>query len=346
MTRQELLQSICDTTADYRAGDLAPPTPDHVDRWVSQFDEAVQLAILSEMDHVLKKTYFSADVVARFLRGALKTQELAGDDPCNFWPQVELLEVQGGGNSQREMNALFKEILRAECGAEFHQGNQSPNAFVYLDDGIFTGNRVRRDLEAWIENQAPNRCRLHVICIALHSGGQYYAKKRIENKIAEVGKEVDVIWWRRIELEDRRAYSYSSDVLRPTLVPDNPEVQEYVAGLRYPPTLRAAGSVGNQKIFSSEEGRALLEQEFLVAGVRIRSMCPNLGDTQRPLGHMTLESLGFGSMIVTFRNCPNNAPLALWAGDPWYPLFQRATNSQTAIQNLIARIAADGFGPV
>ncbi|OBX34999.1 hypothetical protein A8U91_04062 [Halomonas elongata] len=346
MSRQELLQSICNTTTDYRAGDLAPPTPDHVDRWVNQFGVAVQLPILTEIDHVLKNTYFSADIVARFLRGALKTKKLAGDDPCSFWPQVELLEVQGGGNSQREMNALFREILRTECGVEFHRGDEHPNTFVYLDDGIFTGNRVRRDLEAWIENHAPNRCHLHVICIALHSGGQYYAKQRIEKKISEVGKEIDIDWWRRIELEDRRAYSYSSDVLRPTLVPDDSEVQEYVEELRYSPTLRAAGSVGNQKIFSSEEGRALLEQEFLVAGVRIRGMCPNLGDTQRPLGHMTLESLGFGSMIVTFRNCPNNAPLALWVGDPWYPLFQRTTNSQAAMQNLIARITADGFGPV
>lgn len=346
MNRQELLQSICNTTEDYRASDLAPPTPEHVDRWVNQFDAAVQVPILTEVDHVLKNTYFSADAVAGFLRGALRTKKLAGDDPCGFWPQVALLEVQGGGNSQRDMNALFKEVLRAECGAEFHQGDEDPAAFVYLDDGIFTGNRVRRDLEAWVEHQAPDRCHLHVICIALHLGGQFYAKREIERKIAEVGKEIEIDWWRRIELEDRRAYTNSSDVLRPTSLPDSPEVQEYVAGLRYPPTLRTAGSNGSQNIFSSEEGRALLEQQFLLAGVRIRGMCPNLGDTQRPLGHMTLETLGFGSMIVTFRNCPNNAPLALWAGDPWYPLFQRTTNSQTAIRNIFARISADGFGQV
>jgi hypothetical protein len=41
---------------------------------------------------------------------------------------------------------------------------------------------------------------------------------------------------------------------------------------------------------------------------------------------MILETLGFGSTLVTFRNCPNNCPLAFWAGYPWYPLFQRKTN--------------------
>lgn len=55
-------------------------------------------------------------------------------------------------------------------------------------------------------------------------------------------------------------------------------------------------------------------------------MCPYLNEYQRPLGNMVLETLGFGSMLVTFRNCPNNSPLALWAGDPWYPLFPRKVN--------------------
>jgi hypothetical protein len=80
------------------------------------------------------------------------------------------------------------------------------------------------------------------------------------------------------------------------------------------------------KIFSSEEGRNLLEQQFLAKGTYIRTVCPLLNEYQRPLGNMLLETLGFGSTIVTFRNCPNNAPLVFWAEDPWHPLFYRKTN--------------------
>ena len=58
---------------------------------------------------------------------------------------------------------------------------------------------------------------------------------------------------------------------------------------------------------------------------------------------MILESLGFGSLVVTFRNCPNNAPLALWAGDPWYPLFPRRTNTDTSIKQFMATLAKDVF---
>ena len=57
MRRQELLQSIATTILDYRQGEIAAPTPDHVDRWVWQFDAPYQEAILVELDHVLKQSY-------------------------------------------------------------------------------------------------------------------------------------------------------------------------------------------------------------------------------------------------------------------------------------------------
>lgn len=53
--RDELLASIAATTADYREGDLAAPTPAHVERWISQFEAAARLPILREMDHVLRR---------------------------------------------------------------------------------------------------------------------------------------------------------------------------------------------------------------------------------------------------------------------------------------------------
>jgi hypothetical protein len=96
--------------------------------------------------------------------------------------------------------------------------------------------------------------------------------------------------------------------------------------MKHQPVLRTPPGTGELKIFSSDEGRELLEQQFLAKGAYIRTVCPILNEYQRPLGNMVLETLGFGSTIVTFRNCPNNAPLVFWAGDPWHPLFLRKTN--------------------
>jgi hypothetical protein len=62
--RQKLIQSIAATTGDYRADESETPTPERIERWINQFDAAVQLPILREMDHVLKKTYFSRKTVS------------------------------------------------------------------------------------------------------------------------------------------------------------------------------------------------------------------------------------------------------------------------------------------
>jgi hypothetical protein len=334
--RTDLVASIANTIQDYRGGSLPQPIPDHVEHWVQQFNAAVQLPILQEIDHVLKKIYFSKEDVAKFLRGAMRTQKLTGDKPEKFWRSASFLDIQGGGSSQTDMLALFSEQLEDEHGFSIEDCGQGDEVFIYLDDGIFTGNRVRRDLENWIRDHAPAQAKVHVICIAQHSGGQYYASGKIQDAIRAAGKTIGITWWRAIELEDRRAYSTTADVLRPTAIPNDPAVQAYVAAMRYQPTLRTAGNPGTANLFSSDAAKILLEQEFLKTGVHIRQICPNLGDTQRPLGHMTLETLGFGSLIVTYRNCPNNAPLAFWVDAPWYPLFPRTTNTQTAVKKMFA----------
>ncbi len=334
-TRTDLLESMANTIQDYRAGEIAKPTSEHVDRWVKQFDKAVQVPLLQEIDHVLKKTYFSMENVGGFLKAVSANKKLAGDNPVQFWKNTKFLDIQGGGNSQHDMLAMFGQLLNKKFNLNIAECGQTADQYVYLDDGLFTGNRTRQDLEKWIREEAPTEGTLHIIYIALHSGGQYYASNKIKELAKSLGKTIDIQWWRSIELEDRKAQSYNSDVLRPVSIPEDSLVQNYVTGMTYPPTLRTAGSVGVNKIFSSDTGRQLLEQEFLKAGVKIRKQCPHLGDTQRPLGHMTLVTLGFGSLIATFRNCPNNAPLALWAGDPWHPLFPRTTNTQTAMRRLM-----------
>jgi hypothetical protein len=224
------------------------------------------------------------------------------------------------------MLAIFGSLLQETFGLSIADCGANGTTYIYLDDVIFTGNRVFHDLSSWIQGAAPAKATIHVITIAFHRGGQYYARKKIESAAKDAGKQIDISWWRCVEIEDTKANSNTSDVLRPTHLPDDEPVAAYAAELKYPVAFRRAGSIGENKFFSSEEGREVLEQELLKAGAQIREMCPYLNKYQRPLGNMVLETLGFGSTFVTFRNCPNNAPLAFWAGDPWYPLFPRKTN--------------------
>lgn len=332
LQRQHLIESIAEIAADYRARELVTVTPEHVARWAEQFDTHLQVPILSETKQVLDKSYFSLNKVNLFLRAVIKLQKLTGSDPCAFWRSVGFLDIQTRGNSQREMLDLFDSLLDADYG--LHVNECKPEAdqatFIYLDDGVFTGSRILQDLTKWICEEAPRSATVHVILIALHQGGKYYVSRQAIKAARKAGKIIAVKWWHAIRLEDRLSCINTSDVLRPVSIPDCPDVKQYVQGMTRKPKLRSSCDAKHQSLFSSEEGRYLLEQEFLKAGVRIRQICPALDEFQRPLGHSKLETLGFGSLIVTFRNCPNNAPLALWAGSPWYPLFPRKPNNDSA----------------
>lgn len=326
VAKDDLITSIAATTADYRQADGEIASPERVALWIENFDRPVQTPILQEMDHVLKKTYFSRYRTEKFLAGLFRTKKLVGDDPCDFWRGAQLLEIQSVGASQREMNALFRRILKDKCGFSINRDESSSDTFIYLDDAIFSGARVSSDIITWINENAPDKANIHVIVIAIHQNSYFYRNKIMEC-IKSSKKSIKIHWWKLVAFEDRKVNTDISDVLRPVEIPDDDLVKAYVETMRYPPHLRKAGHVGNEGVFSSDAGRQLLETEFLKAGVRIREMCPNLNSYQRPLGNMVLETLGFGSLVVTFRNCPNNAPLALWAGAPWQPLFPRATNS-------------------
>lgn len=276
---------------------------------------------------MLGSTYISKKNVKSFLSRLVKSQKLTQGNPKDFWHDVRFLDIQSGGNSQHEILMMFSKLLQKEVGyAVGDCGTTKGTTFVYLDDGLFTGNRILGDLRTWISESAPNEATVHVAVMALHRGGQYYAKTNLMKAAKEAGKKIEINWWRAVELEDRKAHTDTSDVLRPTKIPDNSRTKAYVKAFKYPPVLRKPGNIGDLKLFSSEDARGLLEQEFLMKGTYIREICPRLPKSHRPLGNMVLQTLGFGSTIVTFRNCPNNAPLAFWAGHPWLPLFERKTN--------------------
>lgn len=334
MTLEQTAQSICDTAADYRSGELAAPDVDHVLRWLGQFDPGARLPLLGELDHVLKRTYVSQEDVTVFLRNLIRNPALAGDDRCAFWKNANFLDIQTDGRSQHEMLSIFDRLLGEECGLTIGDcGGPGPD-HIYLDDIIFSGSRVQNDLAPWIRDHAPRSARVHVIVMALHTSSEWVFRTPLADAISASGKAIEFKQWRGLEFENQKQNRYSSAVLWPSSLPAGAALQAYVAAQKYPPELRQAGGTANPDIFSSEAGRSLLEQEMLKAGMKIRSFSQNPAESVRPLGFSRF-GLGFGSTFVTYRNCPNNSPLALWWGDPqahpshpfskWYPLFPRKT---------------------
>ena len=175
---------------------------------------------------------------------------------------------------------------------------------------------------------------MQVVVAALHTSGAHFVRQRLAKSAKDAGKAIEFHFWRIVEVENRKSCKDDSEVLWPAELPEDQAVQRYLKlSNKYPLEPRNAG--GRLGPFSSEAGRQLLERELLIAGVKIRNLSVSPKEILRPLGFSPF-GVGFGSMTVTHRNCPNNCPLALWWGDPtatsgpfhWYPLFARKTYAQ------------------
>lgn len=327
-----LLKSVAGSIETYRKGEIAVPDVAHVARWLEQFTPEGRLPFLREFDHVMRQCFITEEDIITFLSGLIKNDELTGGKHCDYWRNANVLRIQQDGQSQRAMLKLLDTALQTTCGTRLAECGTPDGEFVYIDDVIFSGGRVGTDLEKWIREQAPKKATVRIVVIAYHRLGQWQLANKLEQAAKNSGKDINFTYWRIMEIENRKAYRRDAQVLWPVELPHVASVQAYVAAeQRFPFEPRQPG--GALGIFSSEAGRQVLEREFLIAGAQIRSQS-NVSAVNRPLGH-GYYGLGFGSTLVTYRNCPNNCPLALWWGDAtatsgalkWYPLLPRKNYS-------------------
>jgi hypothetical protein len=325
---KELFEQIAAAIGDYRAGELAPPDADHVGRWVSQFDLEEREPMLRELLHVWDKIYVGAGTAKKFLGGEITNANLTGGDHEAFWCKTEILDIQQHGHSQSDMLSLLKPILKGKTGLNLSDCGGG-NSFLYIDDVLFTGNRIKNDLSQWIAEKAPAKATVYVLVMAVHTFGSFTLERDIKAAAQKAGKSITLKIFRLLAFENRKFQKDQSDVLWPAALPAGAAM--YAQG--------ATGHVarnpgGTSKLFSGEAGRSALEQGFLNAGMKIRGFCANPKPILRPLGFGPF-GVGFGSLFLSYRNCPNNAALALWWGDPdappghpfrkWYPLVPRKT---------------------
>lgn len=333
--RNILLTSIAKEIETYRQGEIIKPTATHVDRWVNQFTPEYQLPFLREFEHVIKQTFITEDNLRDFIDNLITNQKIAGETPSAYWRKANFLKIQQNGQSQKEMLRIFAKSLQDKYQISLDLCGAPGGDFIYLDDIIFSGNRVGNDLAGWINNYAPTSARVHVIVAAIHSNGEYFLKKlKLNEVIKQSGKSIEINYWRVLNIENSKYHKNSSGVLWPVTIPDVEAVKKYlITPSRYPFEPRQA-SLSTIWPFSSESGRQVLEREFLIAGAKIIAKSENPKPSMKPLGFSQF-GIGFGSLISTFRNCPNNCPLALWWGDSeatsgalqWYPLLPRKTYS-------------------
>ncbi|SIS36669.1 phosphoribosyltransferase-like protein [Insolitispirillum peregrinum] len=360
-SEDDIADSIADKIKDYREGEIDVPTGEHVRRWAGQFDPLVQRSILVETRHFLEKRYISKGIAENFISGLSRNSNLAGRNPATFWAGVGFLRLQERSQSQCDMLAILSDVLCNAFGVTCARQTAANGVYVYIDDAIFSGRQVLDDLRRWINGWDISDCTVHVICIGSHKSGRWYAAREL-GRIAGL-RQIDIRWWFDAEIEDWRKEGNGEkvDVLWPTYPPGkwclskNKGVYQYVPSDQYVnnwwtkcpddakkfnprPPFNGERNLG----FESEAGRGILEQAFLQRGAYICSLSENPNKNMHPLGYHKLNGPGCGTLLTTYRNCPNNAPLVLWWGDQdasyplnqWYPLMPRRTRTANRVDDL------------
>ncbi|HEU5381429.1 MAG TPA: hypothetical protein VFV38_38895 [Ktedonobacteraceae bacterium] len=341
--RAMLLQSLSRTISDYRFDEVTAMTPDHIERWLSQFDVKDQPVILHEMDFTMKNFYISRQQAKHYIYEFIK-KLIGSTNPEIVLSHTRFLPANQSGRSQEAMLTLVDEILLENYG--FTAASIVPynvQNYIYMDDAIYTGNKIRYSLEKTLSLKRDNtgvEKILIIYVIAAHNSGSKYAISHIRKAY----KQFNIKFFTNLVIEDNRSSSANIEILWPDLIRGNLLVDSYASNiytshgrkLDIYEIFRPTGHILQEQLFSSPQARKVVERAFLTKGIELIKDNQSKASSIRPLGFMKLASLGFGTLFVTYRNIANNCPLVLWWGDTtysvthpfgkWYPLFPRRTN--------------------
>jgi ankyrin repeat protein len=338
--------SIAITVKDY----FSPITPETVENWISQFDSKVQLTVLRELDHVLAETYISRSKMTSLVSLAINSQNIAKghSGPAEFWRAATLIQPEQPGGSQSVLLGVFNEEFTRQYIATIGDSSGTNPTYVYVDDCIYSGVTILQGIKKWVDSaDCPDDADIYIVSLVRYSDAKWWEGElegtlKIPGKNLRVkhffgtnydnasGGRVDVIY------PDSSTYAmFQSEIDKKTRNDKKNFQPRSGMASALPVDLGGTGLTRyGSKVFSGEQGRAVLESELLKAGFKLATYTAydsggNIHSKLRfPLGFSFGGwGLGFGAMTVTFRNCPNTVPLALWmeAGN-WFPLFRRKLN--------------------
>jgi len=305
VNRGILLQSLAQTIADYRYSEIPPMSTRHVENWLNQFDTEDQPVILAEMDTLMMRFYFSRYRIKECLSSFLKNDVIGFENPTKVLSHTRFLQVQRQGNSQQALLVIMDEILASDYGIRLSScGVDHVQVYVYIDDCLYTGSRIRYDLTqgddapAWIPKEAPPNCTLIVYNIGVHLFGMNYVDPLIRSAAREKGISVSRKY--SMLIDNRRTATTELAFLWPEQIVDDQAVHSYTTELvaflteKGWPTnslFRPVAIPGEEMLFSSSHARQVVERAFLKKGIQLATAGHQKAESIRPLGFEKIGSL-------------------------------------------------------
>ena len=355
MEVQKLEQSISAIIKDFRQGTVGIDlNSDHVHKWVSQFDVDAQKVILEETLQIFQKWYFNRTKIGQFLDEIVQSvvQDENQENAPEVFKNIVFLDMQEKGKSQTDLVQMLQTLVKKKynCNVNIQSQVSSGNKhYIYIDDGLFTGSRLIKDLTRCVELASENT-KIDIWYLISCESGQSYSERKLKSIVEEKNINIKINVMNEIhniktieKVNDVSVWYPRQDCLWPNEnLDDVPIIKNYKTSLEralgkekpIPYFYRTNRLTYTPGIFMSMKNRDIVECAFLKKGIEIVQKCKT-EKGMYPLGYNLYPSAGFGSFCATDLNVSNTCPLVLWWGnvtkkgnilDNWYPLLPRRTN--------------------
>lgn len=201
------------------------------------------------------------------------------------------------------------------------------NYYVYLDDGLYTGSRLRKDIKQFLQTM-PEGLYIDVIYFIACRSGMDFSKSELE-KVCEVKNiKINIHRWREMcnnktitRIDNVVSYEPVQECLWPSSrLAKLPEISSYIEklegikGKKVYYCFRNVGYRYTEGIFSNLVNRDIVEEEFLKKGIAITENI-QVHKELYPLGYNLTPSFGFDSFCATDLNISNTCSIVLWWGN-------------------------------
>lgn len=316
-------------------------TPEHVLKWIEQFEEDEREFILTEFLHLLKQGIYISEKRGReLLIEGIEQMASKSKSVPEFLSNVEFLHLQAEEKSQSVLLKCLDEELNKKYGMGLKQcGTKSKKIAIYIDDIIASGNTVYTDLKKWLaivnQDGETNYTKIigktkyvAVFAYCIHNWQKIEQRLIFDFDSKIVGK----IFFKAYHTIENHRFNYNQRLnFAFPINTNNPLALKYVESLknaeRHPTVaFRKNNQPKNESFFSTADNRIRFENVLLQEGIKLLNKRLNvkMWDSHRPMGETnpSFKILGTGTLFFTWRNISNTCPIVFWwKYGGWYELF-------------------------
>ena len=102
---------------------------------------------------MLSHNYIKKTEIKKFFEQIWGTTAIMGEDPRRSLTQIQFLDIQINGHSQKRLLDLLEKYYLEKKKVTINRcNNMNVKKYIYLDDCMYTGSTLIKDISHWIDD--------------------------------------------------------------------------------------------------------------------------------------------------------------------------------------------------